>query len=263
MLSLLPRDILQEYVLSLVDLHSLVRFSSCPKQCHKIVFTDTPAERWREIQFCDGVNPCDINDKQLEAFLIKINAKENTHKLSLIGCPNIRGSGIEPLRRSHVLEDLDMRVTGTLPLRGEQGKQFGETGLRHLRVFNVLYSIVEAVDEMSESFQNVMVLRRLVLREQHAFGDRRHLRHEEGHTNSAIRTILNDRHIFWSRWEPPFCHKCKSVRSNNRDRCYLFCKKESSCMAPQCSTFKWCINCRGDAFQPWQDKGTCVSCDSQ
>eukprot|EP00956_Cyclotella_meneghiniana_P014666 scaffold22086_cov71-Cyclotella_meneghiniana.AAC.7 len=229
----LPGDILQESVLPLLDLHSLVKFSTCSAQCGKIVFNDSPVERWGEIRFCDGVTPCTINDRQLRAFLCKINAKENTHTISLIGCPNVKGTGLEPLRRSQVLQDIDMRNIGTLPYKGEQGAQYGPSSLRHIHVFNILYSILE---EMRLSRRNVMVLRRLAFR----------LHLDPANTNPTIKALFEQRESLWSRWNPS---RRRQTSSLSDDVTYFFC------MGPRCE-----INPKPDIQYPVQ---SCFTCKSQ
>ena len=121
-----PQHILVDSILAYLDLHSLVVFSGCSRICHDVVFKQTPKDRWETIYLCGG-KPCSIDDAQLSAFLRNINAVENTKVLSLVGCPSLTGRGIEPLTGSTVLEDIDLRMRGTFPLKGELAKRQGDS----------------------------------------------------------------------------------------------------------------------------------------
>eukprot|EP00984_Skeletonema_dohrnii_P039080 scaffold43055_cov178-Skeletonema_dohrnii-CCMP3373.AAC.3 len=137
----IPRDIFVDSILAYLDLHSLVVFSGCSRICRDVVFKQAPKDRWETIYLCGG-KPCSINDDQLSAFLRNINAVENTRVLSLVGCPSLTGRGIEPLTGSTVLEDIDLRVRGTLPLKGEFGKRVGASSLDGLYVTRVLRTML-------------------------------------------------------------------------------------------------------------------------
>jgi hypothetical protein len=137
----LPGHILVDSILAYLDLHSLVVFSGCSRICHNIVFDQTPKDRWEKIYLCGG-KPCSINDNQLSAFLRNINAVEKTRVLSLVGCPLLSGRGIEVLAGSTVLEDIDLRTSGTLPLKGLQGKRYGISYLHCLFVTSVLRTML-------------------------------------------------------------------------------------------------------------------------
>ena len=51
-----------------------------------------------------------LNDVDLKAILICMDAKNNTKSLKLMGCVNINGSGLEPLLGSSVLERIDLSL---------------------------------------------------------------------------------------------------------------------------------------------------------
>jgi hypothetical protein len=53
-----------------------------------------------------------IDDDQLEALLVKVDAKEHAKSVSLVGCTSVEGPGLVPVMRSAVLEVLDLRVMG-------------------------------------------------------------------------------------------------------------------------------------------------------
>ena len=101
---------------------------------------------------------CDITDNQLSALLVKINAKENTRSISLIGCRDITGRGLVPLSGSRVLENIDLRVRGSLPLTGDLGKKDGPMGIDEVFVTRILYSMLPS-DEY-----HPFALRRVVFR---------------------------------------------------------------------------------------------------
>lgn len=157
----IPRHILVDSILAYLDLHSLVVFSGCSRICHNVVFQQTPKDRWETIYLCGG-KPCSIDDDQLAAFLRNINAVENTKVLSLVGCPSLTGRGIEPLTGSTVLEDIDLRVRGTIPLKGQHGQRCGGSSLDSLFVIRILRTMLPltANNEVVTPF----ALRRVVFR---------------------------------------------------------------------------------------------------
>jgi hypothetical protein len=53
-----------------------------------------------------------MTDMDLSRLLTQVNAREVTKKLFLYGCSAIRGTGLLPLRHSHVLQTINLRKTG-------------------------------------------------------------------------------------------------------------------------------------------------------
>mmetsp|Transcript_19530 Transcript_19530/g.35415 ORF Transcript_19530/g.35415 Transcript_19530/m.35415 type:complete len:322 (+) Transcript_19530:174-1139(+) len=137
--STLPRHILVNSVLSYLDLSTLIKFSCCSPQCQTIVFQEMPKTSWNEITLSGNLT---ITDDQLCVFLRNIRAKENTRILSLVGCVNIKGPGLEPLYGSDVLENIDLRILGSLPLTGELGTMCGPSGLMDDCVARILFSML-------------------------------------------------------------------------------------------------------------------------
>jgi len=137
--SSLPHDILVDSVLSYLDLYSLIKFSGTSKTCQKIVYNDIPKNRFATINLSGNQN---ITDDQLHAFLDNINANQNTRVLSLVGCTKITGTGLVPLSGSSVLEDIDLRVLGSLPLQGDSACLLGSTGLDEECVGDILNSML-------------------------------------------------------------------------------------------------------------------------
>lgn len=140
---ILPRDILVNSILAAhLDISSLVTLSSCSKECRRIVYREVPGSTWSEIDLSGNDR---ITDGQLYALLKNVNARENTRSLRLIGCVRIDGPGLEPLRGSSVLEDIDLRVLGSLPHReGEGGidSPRGPSGLEEDHVADILRSMI-------------------------------------------------------------------------------------------------------------------------
>jgi len=159
--SFLPRQILVN-ILTYLDLHSLVIFSGCSSLTKDIVFKQMPTGRWETIQICCRGRPCTINDEQLAAFLHNINAVEKTRLLSLVGCPSLTGRGIEPLSGSTVLEDIDLRFRGTLPLKGRDGKRNGDSSIDTAVVTRILRTMLPPTAD--EDRIAPFALRRVVFR---------------------------------------------------------------------------------------------------
>lgn len=153
----LPRDIFVDSVLSYLDLRSLVKFTGVSNTCKSIVFNEMPAATWCEIDLSGS----HITDDQLRTLLRNVKAKENTRVLSVVGCVNVRGPGLEPLFGSTVLEDIDLRVRGSLPLKGELGKLHGPSGLAENSVARTLLSML--------TFPVHMNLRRVAIRPQEKY----------------------------------------------------------------------------------------------
>jgi hypothetical protein len=137
--SSLPRHVLVNSVLAYLDLYSLIKFSCASRACRDVVFLDVPKSRWREIDVSGNLR---ITDEQLRVFLENIDPRGNTRVLSLAGCVNVKGMGLDPLRGSTVMEDIDLHVLGSLPLLGESGKLFGPSGLSEDCVAGILQSML-------------------------------------------------------------------------------------------------------------------------
>jgi hypothetical protein len=111
--SSLPRHVLVDTVLAYLDTYALIRFSCTSRACWDVVHRDVSKSRWREVDLSGNRR---INDEQLRAFLTNIDARTNTKVLSIVGCMNVNGTGLESLRGSTIMEDIDLRVMGSLPL---------------------------------------------------------------------------------------------------------------------------------------------------
>jgi hypothetical protein len=75
--------------------------------------TDDWGKRFEKFDFGHYQKECwpnKLNDIDLKAILICIDAKNNTKSLKLTGCPNISGRGMEPLMGCTVLERIDLNM---------------------------------------------------------------------------------------------------------------------------------------------------------
>jgi len=254
----IPQDIFVDSILAYLDLHSLVVFSGCSRICRDVVFKQTPKDCWETIYLCGG-KPCSINDDQLSAFLRNINAVENTRVLSLVGCPSLTGRGIEPLTGSTVLEDIDLRVRGTLPLKGEFGKRVGASSLDGLFVTRVLRTMLPLTANQDIA---PFTLRRVVFRSA---------------TNPRLATNPYGAGVYISRFYS-FLNSCKrklAIQSkakycNKQGECFdTFGKKEfgkcSKCMEVFCFTcnsgqeFVKCLLC-AELLCPTCKEGQSIKC---
>ncbi|KAL3810765.1 hypothetical protein ACHAXA_001590 [Cyclostephanos tholiformis] len=152
--STLPRHVLVNSVLAYIDLCSLIKFSCTSKACRDVVFLNVPKARWRRIDLSGNSR---ITDEQLRVFLENIDARTTTRILSLVGCPNVNGTGLEPLRGSIVMEDIDLRVRGSLPLVGDLGKLRGPSGLREDCVAEILRSMLPILPGQPVALRRVAI----------------------------------------------------------------------------------------------------------
>ena len=159
--SALPRQVLVNSILVYLDLCSLIKFSCTSKRCKEIVFHDVSKTRWRVIDLSGNSR---LTDEQLSILLENINARENTRVLSIVGCPSVEGVGLEPLWGSRVMEDIDLRVRGSLPLKGDMGKYYGRSGLSEECVARILRSMLPRQDELGGGDRDYFALRRVAIR---------------------------------------------------------------------------------------------------
>lgn len=118
------------------DLPSLVILASCSKTLQWYAFGTH--WMWREIDFglIDARKTAKLTDPQLAALLRRVNAKHCTRVLRLTGCTQIRGAGLDPLRGSCALEEIDLRLEWS-----HRGNSFGPPGFDERRVFRILSSL--------------------------------------------------------------------------------------------------------------------------
>lgn len=104
-------------VLAFSDIPTKVKLARCNPTLQRRVYREC-SEAWRNT-FFDGAHMgekavcCErLTDQDLSILLTRFNAREVTEYLSLRDCENIRGTGLEPLRNSQVLEGINLRNTG-------------------------------------------------------------------------------------------------------------------------------------------------------
>ncbi|KAL7524983.1 hypothetical protein ACHAXR_000805, partial [Thalassiosira sp. AJA248-18] len=70
------------------------------------------AEQWETLDFVgiDKSLASRLTDDDVRTILVCINANESLKKLKLTGCINITGHGLEPLRGSTILEQIDLSL---------------------------------------------------------------------------------------------------------------------------------------------------------
>ena len=181
-----------------------------------------------------------IDDFQLQAFLSHINAKNKTKWLSLAGCLNVDGRGLAPLRGSTVLENIDLRVRGSLPLsKGTLGFRFGESGLREDYVANILFSMLPEEQDLgawlSEGKQ--MQLRRVAIRPMQ-FEEYNPALNRERY-NPALRCFFQY-HDTSRRFLPPL--DPRNCTNNFCDLCFVQTCKSEEISCPKCNKH-YCFEC--------------------
>jgi hypothetical protein len=104
----IPDDVTRCLLTSL-SLPSLVKLSVCSKSLAESVFSRSYL--WQKIDLSKlSYYQCNaLTDRSLHRLLDAINAKGVTKALSIGCCNNIQGFGLEPLRGSQVIEELDLR----------------------------------------------------------------------------------------------------------------------------------------------------------
>jgi len=98
-------------VLGFMDIRDRVQLAGCNTRLQKRVHQDCP-QAWSVITFCNVKGCQRLTDGHLSKLLTRVNAKEVTTKLNLIGCKEIRGHGLAPLRFSTVLGTIGLQGTG-------------------------------------------------------------------------------------------------------------------------------------------------------
>lgn len=239
--TLIPRHLLINSVLSYLDLYSVFKFSYTSKVCQKVVYQEIPKTRWRVI----NLSGSQITDDQLCAFLKHINAKENTSSLSLVGCVNIHGPGLTPLHGSMVMEDIDLRVCGSLPLLGEHGKFHGPSGLMEECISQMLFSMLPLQRDLKEG-RKQLALRRVAIRPEFQIISRRF------HNHSDVFRRFFQYHHSLKRFLPPMDpQRCTSKICR---LCYVEPYKTDAVTCTVCLKH-YCIAC---AMPP-----TCSECAKQ
>ena len=127
----IPDDVTRCLLTSL-SLSSLVKLSVCSKTLAESVYSRSYLWEKIDLERLSYRQRPALTDRSLHRLLEAVNAKEITKSLSIRCCTKIQGFGLEPLRGSHVLEELDLR--NKCPYDSMNGK----TGLEDSFVVNLL-----------------------------------------------------------------------------------------------------------------------------
>ena len=122
----LPLPVVDQ-ILECLDIVSFVQIAGCNSAWKKEIYDNRP-ELWSVIQFSTldvtqlnqrgrsglgGQPAARLTDRQLRALLQNCKAVERCKVLNLTGCLRIRGQGLDPLRGSCVLREIDLRLRGS------------------------------------------------------------------------------------------------------------------------------------------------------
>ena len=106
------------HILDYLDLVSLLRLAGCNSVLRKYTYKDN-GRIWKVIDF--GSKECIISgaskfivDYQLRALLHNCRAREHCQVLKLTGCIQISGNGLDPLRGSSMLREIDLRLNDSV-----------------------------------------------------------------------------------------------------------------------------------------------------
>ena len=131
--------------LSYIDMPSLIVLGSCSKKLQRFVYEENPSN-WTDIDF-GGISEnqtSKITDDELRALLNRCNAKSITRFLSIQGCTNITGYGLDAVRGSCALEEIDLRKST------EHCTSLGPTGLDNRYVLGVLSTMAPISNDESQ-----------------------------------------------------------------------------------------------------------------
>ena len=127
----IPDDVTRCLLTSL-SLSSLVKLSVCSKTLAESVYSRSYLWEKIDLETLSYHQRNDFSDRSLHRLLEAVNAKAITKSLSISRCAKIQGFGLEPLRGSHAIEELDLR--NKCPYDSINGK----TGLEDSFVVNLL-----------------------------------------------------------------------------------------------------------------------------
>jgi hypothetical protein len=79
-----------------------------------IISSNERSSSWDTLDFGDIEKDlaAKLSDDDISAILLRIDAINNLKTLKLTNCINISGIGLEPLRRSLIIEQIDLSLTG-------------------------------------------------------------------------------------------------------------------------------------------------------
>lgn len=97
------------HILGYLDVASLVRTAACSQALRQQVYEGSP-ELWKKLDFGFLDSAGRLTDVQLDRLLQNCRARERCEILNLNGSVRLTGTGLEPLRGSRVLRELDLRL---------------------------------------------------------------------------------------------------------------------------------------------------------
>lgn len=110
---LLPHELVGS-ILGFLDIASLVQLAGCNTALRNQVLHDDYHSRdlWRVINFENVPTgmAAQISDDQLEALLHNVHTDERCQVLKLRGCARVIGYGLEPIRGSRMMREMDLRL---------------------------------------------------------------------------------------------------------------------------------------------------------
>ena len=265
----LPAEVIGNNLLRCPDLPSLLHLSTCNSAVKREVFRKQIGEGenasiWQVIDFgsVSKEMASKLTDDQLKKLLVKCRAKEVTTILKLTGCVGLTGKGLEPLRGSIVLREIDLRLSNmeglestyvlsllsSMPPIAPVPASFGN---RHLGLSLVKFPVYsKAVDNWYKRFSypagnwlrkhNKAVQLKAI-----------ELRTSCGHCKGAICDRWSEDDMWWVM-NGSYCEVCKK----------LTCRGEMAIneKASECPCVGDCFLCMAQSCQ-WNDKCKKGSCD--
>ena len=202
------------------------------------------ATQWDTLDFEDVEKELanKLTDDDIYAVLKCINAHDVLKRLKLCGCVNIEGHGLNPLRGSIVLEQIDISIVG----KHEKPKIKPEPKISVVAVVPVLDSII-ASDNCS--LKHIQFPKKWYL---HGYITTR--REEEEQSSIARLKSRFDRHLNALDLRCGKCNDDRPLTLRNMKICY-------DCLVPiciRCRTWERCTTC--DRCEKYHCSNCCASC---
>lgn len=253
----IPDDVTRCLLTSL-SLSSLVKLSVCSKTLAESVYSRSYLWEKIDLETLSYRQRQALNDRSLHRLLKAVNAKEVTKSLSIRYCTNIQGFGLEPLRGSHVLEELDLR-------KKHQGVING-TGLEESFVLSLLKTMMPFARPNHDNCRSGMTSRLFTIRfnaqkkpplvngvnTANRIQDCFHLYGEVKKFFDSFDGSLKDRlwidRVSCSHCDTPIVEKIPSAQFETKEASALRCFECSkiSCGQNECPSTKRCQKCFSD-----------------
>jgi hypothetical protein len=254
LLQSIPEEIMKHMV-SFCDLPSLVLLAATCQPYQRLVFRECPS-LWEDIDFGKVPQAARLTDTALNALLTNVNARNVTTSLSLMGCTNVRGQGLEPLRNSQKLEIIELRKTR------EEWKTVGETGLDDAYVTGILRSMAP-INEALPGEDGCIGLKHVKIRRQRESDNHyqsfnvtisdflsalngaiaQQVREQRITCKGCLQTLAERIPLDDFHWKAPtcFCSKCKII-SCSEDNCEVV-NDCLICMEQFCGACRFVTSC--------------------